>query len=110
MNLRELIDEVDVPATRVAEGTWERARGRVRRRRWVTAGAAGLAVAAVAVAVSVLPGSEQADGPCGPHATALDRHGRHRRPTGRRWPSTGCPPPSPTPTPLSENPVGRAPW
>ena len=63
MNLRELIDEVDVPATRVAEGTWETARGRVRRRRWVTAGAAGLAVATVAVAVSVLPGGQQADGP-----------------------------------------------
>ena len=74
MNLRELVDEVDVPATRVAEGTWERARGRVLRRRWVTAGAAGLAVAAVAVAVSVLPGSEQAEWPGGP---ALDQHGRH---------------------------------
>ena len=71
MNLRELIDEVDVPATRVAEGTWERARGRVRRRRWVTAGAAGLAVAAVAVAVSVLPGSERADGPADPPSTEM---------------------------------------
>ncbi len=45
MNLRELIEDVDVPDTRVAEGTWERARGRVRRRRLVTTGAAGLAVA-----------------------------------------------------------------
>ena len=71
MNLRELIDEVDVPATRVAEGTWGRARGRVRRRRWVTAGAAGLAVAAVAVAVSVLPGSERTDGPADPPSTDM---------------------------------------
>ena len=41
MNLRELIEDVDVPDTRVAEGTWELARGRVRRRRLVTTGAAG---------------------------------------------------------------------
>ena len=83
MNLRELIDEVDVPATRVAEGTWERARGRVRRRRWVTAGAARLAVAAVAVAISVLPGSQRAD-PC------LE---------ARSCASTGCPPLPRTPNP-----------
>ena len=63
MNLRELIEDVDVPDTRVAEGTWELARGRVRRRRLVTSGAAGLAVAIVVVAVSLMPGGQRADGP-----------------------------------------------
>ena len=38
---------------------------------WVTAGAAGQAVAAVAVAVSVLPGSELADGPADPPSTEM---------------------------------------
>ncbi len=104
MNLRELIDKVDVPATRVAEGTWERARGRVLRRRWVTAGAAGLAVAAVAVAVSVLPGSEQADGPADPPSTNMVV-------TTPDWEALAVnrvPAPSPDAEPLSENPVRHA--
>lgn len=104
MNLRELIDEVEVPATRVAEGTWERARGRVRRRRWLTAGAAGLAVAAVAVAVSVLPGSERADGPADPPSTEMVI-------TTPDWDALAVnrvPPPPPDADPLSENPVRHA--
>jgi hypothetical protein len=104
MNLRELIDEVDVPGTRVAEGTWERARGRVRRRRWVTAGAAGLAGASVAFAISVLPGSERADGPADTPSTRMVI-------TTPDWEALAVnrvPVPSPEAGPLSENPVRHA--
>ena len=104
MNLRELIDEVEVPATRVAEGTWELARGRVRRRRWVTAGAAWVAVAAVAVAVSVLPGSDRTDGPADPPSTEMVV----TTPDWEALAVSRVPAPSPDAEPLSENPVRHA--
>ncbi len=54
MNLRELVDTVDVPETRVAEDAWDRASARLRRRRAVIAGGVGTAVALVLVGVSAL--------------------------------------------------------
>ena len=110
MNLRELIEDVDVPDTRVAEGTWERARGRVRRRRLVTTGAAGLAVATVAVAVSLMPGGQRADGPTrldSPTPTAGPAEMVVTVPDWGRSSSTGALPTADA-DPLSENPVDRA--
>jgi hypothetical protein len=53
MNLRELVETVDVPPTRVAEEAWDRARQRVVRRRATAAGAAGIVVVVGLVGVGV---------------------------------------------------------
>jgi hypothetical protein len=113
MNLRELIEDVDVPDTRVAEGTWERARGRVRRRRLVTSGAAGLAVATVVVAVSLIPGGQRADGPPRldsptPSPTAGPAELVVTVPDWEALVVDRVPTPGPDADPLSENPVDRA--
>ena len=111
MNLRELIEDVDVPDTRVAEGTWERARGRVRRRRLVTTGAAGLAVATVAVAVSLMPGGQRADGPTrldSPTPTAGPAEMVVTVPDWEALVVNRVPSPTADADPLSENPVDRA--
>lgn len=75
MNLRELVDTVDIPDTRVAEDAWDRAHARLRRRRAVTAAGVGSAVAIVLVGVS-----------------AITPQSGQRPPT----PLTGSPDPTPT--------------
>lgn len=52
MRLHELVDDLDLPPTRVADGAWDAASRRVRRRR--TAGAAGVAAAVVVVLTATL--------------------------------------------------------
>ncbi len=54
MDLRELVDGVDVPDTRVADEAWDRARRRLRRRWGWSAGAAGALVAATLVGAAAL--------------------------------------------------------
>ena len=104
MNLRELIDEVEVPATGVTEesvgaGPWAGpsatlGHGRCRR----------VAVAAVAVALSALPGSERTDGPADPPSTDMVV----TTPDWEALDVSRVPAPSPDAEPLSENPVRHA--
>jgi len=113
MNLRELVDTVDVPETRVAEGTWERARGRVRRRRVLACLGAGVVVATVAVAVSAMPGRHRADGPAPldtptPTPSAGPASMVVTRPDWGALAVNRVPAPWPDATPLSEDPVDRA--
>jgi hypothetical protein len=56
MRITELVESLDLPQTQVAEGAWEDARRRVRRRRGaLAAGAAGVAVASVVAVTAVTP-------------------------------------------------------
>jgi hypothetical protein len=77
MNLRELVDTVDVPDTRVADDAWDRAHARLRRRRVGIAAGIGTAVAVVLVGTGALTP------PSGQHPPA---------------PLTGTPDPTPTTT------------
>ncbi len=69
MTLRDLIDDVEVPATRVAGDAWERGQSRLRRRRVLTVGAAGIAVVTTLVAVAAIPGGQRAESPAPPVGT-----------------------------------------
>lgn len=53
MRLEELVDQADLPSTQVAEGAWDQAARRVRRRRAVGVSATTLGVAVVLIAAVV---------------------------------------------------------
>jgi hypothetical protein len=55
MNLADVLDQVELPATRVADTAWDEARRRMLRRRGQTAG--GVAAVAVAATVAVVVGA-----------------------------------------------------
>lgn len=58
MRLHELVDDLDLPPTRVADGAWDAAVRRVRRRRATGAAAAAAAVAIVLTATVVVAGRD----------------------------------------------------
>jgi hypothetical protein len=63
MRLHDLVDDLDLPPTRVADGAWDAAARRVRRRRTTGAAAAAAAVAVVLTATGVVAGRDGAPPP-----------------------------------------------
>jgi hypothetical protein len=63
MRLHDLVDDLDLPPTRVADGAWDAAARRVRRRRTTGAAAAAAAVAVVLTATVVVTGRDGAPPP-----------------------------------------------
>lgn len=66
MRLHELVDQFDVPPTRVAEDAWEQASRRLRRRRFVVVAAAAVAVVAALAATLTISGRDGASPPANP--------------------------------------------
>ena len=70
MNLADLVDQLDLPDTDVAEGAWDAARRRTRHRRVVVVGAsAALVMVVVGASALSLRGDQERPHPAGPDPT-----------------------------------------
>lgn len=110
MNLRELVDTVDVPPTRVAEEAWDRARDRVIRRRATVAGVVGIVVVVAAVGASVSNSRAGRElGPGGPSpSTAGDQFVPITLPDWSALDTDAIGAPAPDAAALSRDPVAWA--
>ncbi|MFT3873252.1 MAG: hypothetical protein QM714_11500 [Nocardioides sp.] len=69
MRLADLVDQMELPETRVAEGAWDAARRRTRRRRTAVAGAATVVMLVAAMSALSLRGGAGSTPPTGPAHT-----------------------------------------
>ncbi|MCW2793136.1 MAG: hypothetical protein JWO76_2234 [Nocardioides sp.] len=79
MKLSDLVDQLELPETEVAEGIWEAARRRTRRRRTVAVGVGATLVLVVGVSALSLRGEPERPRPAGPDPTSTVTPTRYAR-------------------------------